>query len=427
MGKTVTPETAIIHLKNTVKPSLGCTEPVCVALSAAAAAEVAEGEIKKIFMVVNPGLYKNGMSVAIPGYDEVGIAHAAALGVLIGKTEKSLQIFEDITSELSKKAKALIENDQVEIQVDDKQKSIYAYCKLQTEKGEAEAWIKGAHTNITLTKWNGEIEYQKEAGTCTGKDPFLEALKEMSIEEINHIVDQMKIADLQFLLDGTVPNEEIAQYGEKSPSEVGIAFMLGREMVDNSLMELMMKKVGSAIESRLDGCPYSVTSSAGAGSKGLALIIPLTTAAKKQNLSDEALARALAFGHLMNSYINAHIGKLSAMCTCAVAASTAMSAALVKLWGGDSCQIGQAVCNMTGTVTGMICDGGKTGCALKLAMATSGAYMSAKMAMNHSVLRATDGICDDTPEKCIRNIARIANQGMEPADEEILKIMTGKN
>lgn len=427
MSITVTPQNALAHLKNTVKPSLGCTEPVCVALCAAATAEIAEGEFKKLSMVVNPGLYKNGMSVAIPGYDEVGIAHAAALGALIGKTEKSLQIFEDITSDLAQKAKKMLENGKVEIQVDYGQKSIYAYCKLETEKGMAQAWIQGAHTNITMTKWNDEIRFQKEAGASAGADPFLEALMEMKISEINAVVDQMPMEEMNFLLEGTLPNEEIAEYGEKNPSEVGIAAMLGKEMVDNSLMEKMMKKVGSAIESRLDGCPYSVTSSAGAGSKGLALIIPLTTAARTENLSDEALARALAFGHLMNSYINAHIGKLSAMCTCAVAASTAMSAALVKLCGGNSEQIGQAVCNMTGTVTGMICDGGKTGCALKLAMATSGAYMSAKMAMNHSVLRATDGVCDDTPEKCVRNIARIANQGMEPADVEILKIMTGKN
>lgn len=426
MSITVTPQNALAHLKNTVKPSLGCTEPVCVALCAAAAAEIAEGELKKLSMVVNPGLYKNGMSVAIPGYDEVGIAHAAALGALIGKTEKSLQIFEDITSDLAQKAKKLLENGQVEIQVDYEQKSIYAYCKLETKGGMAQALIQGAHTNITMTKWSDEIRFQKEAGTSAGADPFLEALMEMKVSEINAIVDQMPVEEMNFLLEGTIPNEEIAEYGEKNPSEVGIASMLGKEMVDNSLMEEMMKKVGSAIESRLDGCPYSVTSSAGAGSKGLALIIPLTTAARMENLADEALARALAFGHLMNSYINAHIGKLSAMCTCAVAASTAMSAALVKLWGGDSRQIGQAVCNMTGTVTGMICDGGKTGCALKLAMATSGAYMSAKMAMNHSVLRATDGVCDDTPEKCIRNIARIANQGMTSADAEILKIMTEK-
>lgn len=427
MSITVTPKNALVHLKNTVKPSLGCTEPVCVALCAAATAEIAEGEFKKLSMVVNPGLYKNGMSVAIPGYDEVGIAHAAALGALIGKTEKSLQVFEDITADLAQKAKKMLENGKVEIQVDYGQKSIYAYCRLETEKGVAQAWIQGAHTNITMTKWNDEIRFQKEAGASAWADPFLEALMEMKVSEINAVVDQIPVEEMGFLLEGTLPNEEIAEYGEKNPSEVGIAVMLGKEMVDNSLMEEMMKKVGSAIESRLDGCPYSVTSSAGAGSKGLALIIPLTTAARTENLSDEALARALAFGHLMNSYINAHIGKLSAMCTCAVAASTAMSAALVKLWGGDSEQIGQAVCNMTGTVTGMICDGGKTGCALKLAMATSGAYMSAKMAMNHSVLRATDGVCDDTPEKCVRNIARIANQGMEPADAEILKIMTGKN
>ncbi|MFC2661784.1 MAG: L-serine ammonia-lyase, iron-sulfur-dependent, subunit alpha, partial [Eubacterium sp.] len=176
----------------------------------------------------------------------------------------------------------------------------------------------------------------------------------------------------------------------------------------------------------LDGCPYSVTSSAGAGSKGLALTIPLSVAAKYAGSSREQLARALAFGHLVNSYINAVIGKLSAVCTCAAAASTAAAAALVKLWGGTEEQMGFAIRNMTGSVSGMICDGGKTGCAMKLAMATSAAYLSAQMAVKNSVLRESDGICAVTPEQCIVNTAQIANVGMAEVDSEILSIMLAK-
>lgn len=376
-------------------------------------------------MTVNPGLYKNGMSVAIPGFDRVGMDYAAALGALIGSTAGELQIFEAITPEIAARAKALVETGNVHIAVDSSAKGIYAHCELTAAGETAEAVILDAHTNLVLVRHNGKTCFEKRTQAGNGSGDPAAALREMTLAEISRLVDTMELSELDWLVEGLAPNDAVAAYGVQHPSAVGIAATMQMDLSDGEADE-MMRAVGAAIESRLDGCPYSVTSSAGAGSKGLALTIPLSIAAKHSHASREQLARALAFGHLVNSYINAEIGKLSAMCTCAVAASTAASAALVKLWGGTEEQAGFAVRNMTGTVSGMICDGGKAGCAMKLAMATSAAYLSARMAVKGAVLRESDGICDRSPEQCIKNISSLANIGMANVDQEILHIMLAK-
>ena len=167
-------------------------------------------------------------------------------------------------------------------------------------------------------------------------------------------------------------------------------------------------------------------SSSGAGTKGLVVILPISETASATNASHLATLRALALGHLVNRYINAHIGKLSPMCSCVMASSTAAAAGITYLLGGTDEQIGYAIRNMSGTVTGMICDGGKVGCALKVSTGSAAAYLSAITAINGAALRVSDGICAETPEQCIRNMARIGINGMQTTDREILSIMTAK-
>ncbi len=426
MGEaTLDKEQALAFLHDTVTPSLGCTEPACAALAAAAAAGELRGSVRSVSLTVNPGLYKNGMSVAIPGFDRVGMDYAAALGALIGTDAGELQIFEAITPEIAQQAKELVASGNVSVAVDYGRKGIYASCEVASGNEIARAVIEGSHTNLVMVSRNGAVCMRKERPGEGGGEDFACSLKGMTIAEMSRLVDDMAPSELDWLVDGAVVNDAMADWGAKHPSPVGIADALGAGF-NGSEVDAMMCAVGAAIESRLDGCPRSVTSSAGAGSKGLALTIPLSVAARYAGSSRERLARALAFGHLANSYINASIGKLSAVCTCAAAASTAAAAALVKLWGGTEEQMGFAIRNMTGAVSGMICDGGKTGCAMKLAMATSAAYLSAQMAMGDSVLRKSDGICAATPEQCIANVARIANVGMANVDAEILRIMLAK-
>ena len=280
----ITKEELLTLLRQEVVPALGCTEPVCVALAAADAHHAVGGSIVSVKVEVNPGIYKNGMSVGIPGFPRVGLNYAAAL-----------------------------------------QKQV----------------TEGA-------------------------------------------------------------------------------------MGDNLFSRTMMR-VASSAEGRMSGCPYAVMSSAGSGNHGITAVIPVVEMAHHLGASNEMLEKALAFSHVLNVYIKSFTGKLSATCGCGVSAATAAAAAMVWLMGGTDEQIGKAIINMSGNLTGMICDGGKIGCALKLATATNAAMMCAYLAMSDVVLQATDGICGATPEQAIRNMGRVSTPGMVETDRTILEIMMEKS
>ena len=232
------------------------------------------------------------------------------------------------------------------------------------------------------------------------------------------------------MIDGAMLNEAQAQYGLEHQVGVGIADtyqkQIGGKLLADDLMNRILLKTASAAEVRLDGCPLASMSSSGAGTKGVVVILPIYETAAAIAASREKTVKALALGHLVNRYINGYLGKLAAVCTCVTASATAASVGIAYLLGASDEQLGFAIRNMTGTVTGMICDGGKVGCALKVSMASTAALTSAMLAVNDSALRVSDGICAQTPEQCILNMARIGNPGMLSADREILGIMLEK-
>ena len=418
-------------LKQDVVPALGCTEPVCVALCAAWAGKHVTGEITSVSVLTNAGIYKNGMSAGIPNCKEVGLPYAAAIGALLRNPEKQLELLEDLTADVLENVTRLVSGGGVSVQVAPEESGLYVQCTVCTAQETVTGIIRGAHTNLVLLRRNGEVLFEKPHSETGGADgAVLEELKNMELSEILRLVETATLEELSFLRDGVAMNESLAAYSETVSAGVGIADALRSEMgsrlFSQDLMNRILLKVASAAESRLDGCPLPTMSSSGAGTKGLVVILPVSETARAVGASPVRAVRALAFAHLVNRYINAWIGKLSPMCSCVMASSTAASAAMVYLLGGDARQIGNAVRNMSGTVTGMICDGGKVGCALKVATGSAAAFLCAISAVNGAALRATDGICGITAEQSIRNMARIGTRGMTGTDREILAVMLEK-
>lgn len=415
-------------LRKDVVPALGCTEPVCVAFCAANAGVLLEEDVTDIEVEVNSGIYKNGMSAGIPNCSEVGLNYAAALGAFLRNPEKKLEMLEDITSEILKEATTLVESGNVKVQWKEEERSLYVKCMLRTEHETSFCVIRNAHTNVVELRKNGVVIAEEKGKQCGNvEDSLVQALKEMTIEGIRKLVDSAPEEELYFLLDGVEMNESLASYSEHEKVGVGIADAIRTEtktsVLGENLLARVIQKVSAAAESRLDGCPLPTMSSSGAGTKGLVVILPVNEAADTVHASKEKKVRALAFAHLVNRYMNAWIGKLSPMCSCVMASSTAAAAGITYVFGGTDEQIGYAIRNMSGTVTGMICDGGKVGCALKVATGSSAALMSAITAVHYAPLRVSDGICAETPEQCIQNMARIGQHGMKDMDKEILRIM----
>jgi L-cysteine desulfidase len=410
-------EVIIDILKNEVVPALGCTEPVAVALCAAKAYSVVKGDIENIVLKVSPNIYKNGMSVGIPKINKVGLNVAAAIGVAGGNPDLKLEVLSNLEDKDIEFCEELLFKGKVKVDIEYEMGNFYISCEVCTTKGTGKCVIINSHSNIVYVEANNEVIFKKNERAVNSKTDS-EKLKELKLLDIIEEIKKMTFNDLKFMLDGAKMNMKIAEIGlsEKCGMEIGRSI---KSCIDNGVYSddmyhnvVMMTAAGS--DARMSG--YS-----------LPVMIPVVVVAKRLKASEVLICKALAISHITTIYIKQYTGRLSAMCGCGVAASTGAGVGICYLLNGGNKEMEYTIRNMVGDVSGIICDGAKAGCALKLSTAAGAALKAALLALNGCVIPADNGIVGATVEDTIKNLGCVSKDGMSITDKVVLDIMVEKN
>ena len=418
--------TALIQQE--VVPAMGCTEPIAVSLCTARATEVLGHTPEKITVLLSPNVLKNAMGVGIPGTDMIGLPIAIALGALVGKSDYELEVLRDVTPEAVAQGKAMIERGAIEVGLKEGGcDMLYIECIAEAHEEKAVAIISGAHTNFVYLERCGKVLSDK-------RTPAMGAIEQKSIpltlRTVWEYATESPLEELEFILEARRLNKAAAD--ESLRGEWG--HCLGRTLqqsnrsrsiMGDTTLSHMISYTSAACDARMGGAKIPVMSNSGSGNQGIVSTLPVVVYAEDMNCSHEQLVRALALSHLTVIYIKQSLGRLSALCGCVVA-STGSSCGITYLMGGGYSEVAMAVKNMVATLTGMICDGAKPSCALKLSSAVSTAVMAATMAMEHHCVTAYEGIVDDDVDRSILNLTSIGSRGMLETDKMILNIMTHK-
>ena len=436
-------EAEIIRLvKKEVKPALGCTEPIAVALSAAKAVEIMEERCGgcrdgwrlaadfSINVEVSGNILKNGMGVGIPGTGMIGLYIAAALGAVCGKSEYGLEVLHDLNAPAIDRAKELVAQKKVQVTVAETSHKLYVKADISIgNEHKASAVIEDDHDNIVETWFDGDIllSAHKEASDDTDNDGITG--KDITVREIYDFATSAAFEDISFILESRTLNLTLAQEGLKGDYGLKVGKTIhaadNREVFGNDFMSYAMALTAAASDARMAGCTLPAMSNSGSGNQGITVTMPVIAYAMKYGTDDETLARALVLSHLVAIHIKGYLGKLSALCGCVIA-STGSACGIVYLRGGGYLQVCSAIKNMIGNITGMVCDGAKVGCAMKVASGVSSAIQSAVLAMEGTCISEHDGIIEKDIEKTILNLGRIGSVGMQDTDSMILDIMVCK-
>ncbi len=421
-------EQIISLIKKEVVPAIGCTEPIAVSLCVAKATEELGELPDNIKVSLSANILKNAMGVGIPGTKMVGLPIAIALGASIGKSEYGLQALKDLTPENVEAGRKYISEKRIEIALKENIEDIL-YIEVRCTKGnnKALAIIRGNHTNFSYISKNGETIYsenEKKENEKNGNEDIM-----LTFPMVYELSTTAPLKDIQFILEAAELNRKASElsaqgnYGHNVAKTVTGKY--GKQILGETMLSNMMSYTAAACDARMDGAMIPVMSNSGSGNQGITATLPVLSYAEDTNCTEEALIRALMLSHLTVVYIKQKLGRLSALCGC-VAAATGASCGITYLMGGSYNQITFAVKNMVGNITGMICDGAKPSCALKISSGVSTAVLSAIMAMENEVVSSQEGIVDDDVDKTIENLTSIGSAGMQETDKLVLKIMTSK-
>lgn len=408
--------------------ALGCTEPVAIALAAATAKSHVEGSIQEIIVKASGNIIKNAKSVGIPGMSGKGLDFSAALGAVAGDPQKKLELLEGLTQEAEKQALKLIEEGKVKAGQADSPKRLYIEVTVQTDEQTAKVVISDNHSNITLIEVDGQAVFM---GGCEniGIQTDEEELEGLTIDEIYEWVLRSDLNDLSLVKRSIELNRIIGLEGLSGNYGLNVGKTIQENvkkgLLSDDLATAAMSLAAAGSDARMAGSILPVMANTGSGNQGIAVTLPVVAAAEKLQVSEEKMIRAVALSHLVTIHIKSKFGRLSALCG-VTAAGMGASSAIVYLLDGNLQQVKAAVQNTIGNVSGMICDGAKAGCAMKVSTCSNVAVQSALLALNHQEIQSTDGFIHDDVEKSIESFCKLGNEGTRQTDELILKLMMEK-
>ncbi len=415
-------------LKDNIQSALGCTEPAALAYAASLAGEKISGEIKSIEVLVDNSFYKNCLRVTIPKTNLKGLDYAVALGVIGGKPQYKLNVLRDISESDVAKAIEIARSSIIKINVR-KCPGFYISVYIEADNGSGCCTIMGNHTNVVRLEHNGETMICGPAitGSCD-----IDAVHGLDLVSILKFVHEIDVEDLIFLKDSWEINMRIAREGLKENGKGYFGIALQKIYNDlevnlpatNTCLSARIKAfTAAACDARMDGLNYPVVAIAGSGNQGIAAVVPVAVYSEMKSIPPKRVLRAIALSALVTIYIKSKIGTLTPICGCAIAASAGSSASMAYLLGGGDLDIYSAIINVIGGLTGMICDGAKGSCALKLAIAASTAFDAAHLAIQGVVIQSADGIIGNDAENTISNVRYLVNSGMKHVDEAIVCII----
>lgn len=435
--KDMTPSerTSIIALiKQEVIPAIGCTEPIAVALCVAKATEILGCKPHRIEAHLSANILKNAMGVGIPGTGMIGLPIAIALGALIGKSEYGLEVLKECTPDAVEAGKRMIADEAISIKL---KEGITEKLYIEiTASGAttasscpqtATAIIAGGHTNFIYLSHNGEVLLDAPLKSTAEQNGNKTAL---TLKKVYDFATTAPLEEIEFILEAQRLNKAAAETSFKGR----YGHQLGRTLKEstremsilgNNTFSKILSYTTAACDARMAGVMVPVMSNSGSGNQGITATLPITIYAEENNKSREELIRALTLSHLTVIYIKQSLGRLSALCGCVVAA-TGSSCGITYLMGGGYNQISFAVQNMIATLTGMVCDGAKPSCSLKIASGVSTSLLSAILAMEEQCVSSVEGIIDNDVDKSILNLTRIGSESMNETDHTVLDIMTHK-
>ena len=415
----------LIHQE--VVPAIGCTEPIAVALCVAKATETLGVKPEKINVLLSANILKNAMGVGIPGTGMIGLPIAIALGALIGKSEYQLEVLKDSTPDVVEEGKRFIEEKRIHISLKENiEEKLYIEVCCEAGEDKAIAVIAGGHTTFIYIERNGEVQFQKQhTASCEKEEECLE----LTLRKVYDFALNTPLDEISFILETARLNKAAAERSFEGNYGHGLGKMLRgtyeHKVMGDSVFSHILSYTSGACDARMAGAMIPVMSNSGSGNQGISATLPVLVFAEENNKSEEELIRALMLSHLTVIYIKQSLGRLSALCGCVVAA-TGSSCGITWLMGGTYDQVAYAVQNMIANLTGMICDGAKPSCALKVTTGVSTAVLSAIMAMENRCVTSVEGIIDEDVDQSIRNLTKIGSKGMNETDKLVLEIMTGK-